>query len=357
MQDLRQRMNEEMVNRLVQASKESEAIDIGKLVFRSSVILLSNTMFSGDLVDTKSNTIEVLKDTIEHIGTLIAKPNCVDSFPMLKKLDPQGLRKMVKPCYDRIRFLLEDLIDRRLKRRESGSSNGGDFLDILLDNSVLTPGGSEELSRNQIRMILQDLLIGGTDTTTTTMEWAMTELLHHPEIMKKAKQELSRVIGSGRNVEEKDIPNLPYLEAVIKEAMRRHPTAPFLLPHRSEKQVQVCGYTIPKHTQVIINYWAISQDEKNWENPKEFAPERFLRSEVDFRGTNFSYIPFGSGRRICPGMSLGIRMLFLMLGSFVHRFDWKLPNGMKPQDMDLGDKFGIDLQKATPLVATPVFLN
>ena len=185
----------------------------------------------------------------------------------------------------------------------------------------------------------------------------MTELIRNPRVMKKAKQELSEAIEAGRNIEEKDMSKLPYLRAIMKETMRLHPTAPFLLPHRCEAEAQVCGYTIPKGTQVIVNYWAIAHDEKHWENPKEFEPERFLRAEFDFRGTNFSYIPFGSGRRICPGMSLGIRMMYLILGSLVHRFDWKLPNGMEGKDLDVEDMFGADLQKAKPLMAVPLFLK
>ena len=201
--------------------------------------------------------------------------------------------------------------------------------------------------------IYQDLFIGGTDTTTTTMEWAMTELLRNPDIMAKAKQELVETIGIGLSIEEKDIPRLPYLQSVLKETMRLHPTAPLLLPHRAEMDVEVCGYTIPKHTQVFVNAWAIARDPMYWDKPTQFIPERFMGSEVDFRGTNFSFIPFGSGRRICPGLALAVRMLSLLLASLIHHFDWKLPDRMEPEDIDMKDKFGITMQKAIPLVAIP----
>lgn len=201
----------------------------------------------------------------------------------------------------------------------------------------------------------QDLFVGGTDTSSTTIEWAMTELIRHPKLMNKLKQELSEIVGFGRNIEERDIPRLPYLQAVLKETLRLHPAAPFLVPHSAQTDVKVCGYTIPKDTVLIVNAWAISRDTNYWpDRPTEFIPERFLDSNVDFRGTNLCFTPFGSGRRICPGLNLGVRMLRMALGSLVHNFEWQLPDGMKPHDIDMADKFGITLQKAVPLLAMPL---
>lgn len=183
----------------------------------------------------------------------------------------------------------------------------------------------------------------------------MTELLKNPKMMKKLKQELAETFGKDQSMEEKDISKLPYLQAVLKETLRLHPAAPLLLPHQAQMDVEVCGYTIPKGTHVFVNAWALSRDPAYWpESPTEFIPERFLGSNVEFRGTNLSYIPFGAGRRICPGLSLGVRMLNMSLGSLVHHFDWKLPDGMAPEDIDMGDRFGITLQKAIPLVAIPM---
>ncbi|KAM3686483.1 hypothetical protein ACJW31_10G006100 [Castanea mollissima] len=136
--------------------------------------------------------------------------------------------------------------------------------------------------------------------------------------------------------------------------MRLHPTAPLLLPHRAEKDVEVCGYTIPKDTQVFMNAWAIARDPMYWDKPTQLIPERFRGNEVDFRGTNFSFIPFGSGRWICPGLTLAIRMLSLLLASLIHRFDWRLLDQMAPEDIDTSDKFGITMQKVIPLVAIPM---
>lgn len=182
----------------------------------------------------------------------------------------------------------------------------------------------------------------------------MAELLHNPPILTKVKQELSAELSSKEDVKEQDLSWLPNLEAVIKETMRLHPTAPFLLPHRAERDVQISGYTIPKHTQILVNALSISRDTTNWYEPTKFKPERFLNSDIDFRGKDFSFIPFSAGRRICPGLNLAVRMVILILANLVHKFEWKLADGVEPKDMDMKDKFGITIQKAEPLLAIPV---
>ncbi|KAL4596957.1 hypothetical protein ACB092_12G201200 [Castanea dentata] len=317
-----------MVRRVVEASEAGEAISIGTLVFGTTLNSLSNTILSVDIFDPKSNAIQELKELIWSIMELGGKPNLSDFFPLLKPFDLQGIRRSTKVPYDRLHGLIDNMIDQRLQFRASGSPRY-EFMDRL------------------------DFFIGGTDTTSATIEWAMTGLLRNPDIMAKAKQELTETIGIGESTQEKDIPRLPYLQAVLKETMRLHPVAPLLLP-LSRIEVEVCGYTIPKHTQVIVNAWAIARVPMYWDKPTQFKPERFIDSKVDFRGTNLSFMPFGYGRRICPGLDLAVRMLSLFLASLIHHFNWKLPDRMAPEDIDIKDKFGLTLQKAVALVAIPV---
>ena len=163
----------------------------------------------------------------------------------------------------------------------------------------------------------------------------MTELLHNPDVMIKAKRELKQNIGIGKPVEESDIGRLPYLQAIIKETLRMYPPAPFLLPRKAKADVEIHGYTVPKGAQLLINVWAIGRNPSTWDNPNLFAPERFLGSKIDVKGHDFQFTPFGGGRRICPGLTLATRMLHPLLGSLIKCFDWKLENGMKPEDMDL----------------------
>ncbi|KAF8380384.1 hypothetical protein HHK36_027869 [Tetracentron sinense] len=351
LQGLRHQMMEEMVSYVKDVAGAGEAVNIGKLAFANSLNLLSNTIFSVHLADYKSETVQEFKDAVGSIMENDGKPNIADFFPWLKPFDPQGIRSHAKVAYDRIHALCNGFIDRRLQSIESGLPRSGDFLDALLDYSH--ENGSD-FNRQVIKVLLTDLFVGGTDTSSTTIEWAMTELLRHPSIMAKARRELAEKLGDRQKVEESDIPRLPYLQAVVKETMRLHPTVPLLLPHRAETDVELLGFHVPKHTQVLVNTWAIFRDPNLWEKPTCFIPERFLESEVDFRGRDFSYIPFSAGRRICPGLPLAVRMVNLVLASLVHRFEWKLPEGMSPEKMDISDKFGVTLQKAVPLLAIPI---
>ena len=198
--------------------------------------------------------------------------------------------------------------------------------------------------------------MAGIDTTSATVEWAMTELLRSPDRIAKARAELKEVIGEKEGVQESDISRLPYLQAVIKETFRLHPPAPLLIPHKADEDVEINGFIVPKNIQVLVNVWASGREPTMWSDPENFEPERFLGSDIDVRGQHFELIPFGAGRRICPGLPLAYRMVHLMLASFIHNIDWKLEDGMKPEDLDMEEKFGLTIQKALPLKAIPVKL-
>ncbi|XP_034708851.1 cytochrome P450 76T24-like [Vitis riparia] len=196
--------------------------------------------------------------------------------------------------------------------------------------------------------------MAGTHTTSSTIEWAMTELLHKPKTRVKDRSELEEVLGKGTRVQESDTAKLPYLQAVVKETFRLHPPVPLIIREEAGMNSEICGYTVPKSAQVLINVWAIGRDPTTWSDPNEFAPERFLGSEIDVKGQDFELIPFGAGRRICLGLPLAHWMVHLMLASLLHSFDWKLQGDMKPEEMDMSQKFGVSLQKAQPLLAIPI---
>ncbi|KAH9697141.1 cytochrome P450 family 76 subfamily C polypeptide 7 [Citrus sinensis] len=280
------------------------------------------------------------------------KPNLSDHFPLLKMLDLQGIRRRNTLYAGKMFEVLDRLIDQRLKQRqEHGCSISIEPKDYMLDTLLnIIQDKSVEIDIKHIKHLFADLFIAGNDTTSITMEWAMTELLHNPGALSKAKLELEQTVGKGNPIEESDIIRLPYLQAVVKETFRLHPPAPLLIPRKALEDVEIAGFTVPKGAQVFVNVWAIGRDESTWDNPHTFIPERFLRSNVDFKGQNFELIPFGAGRRICPGLPLAIRMLYLMLGSLINSFDWKLED----ENMDMEEKFGITIMKAQPLRAVPV---
>ncbi|KAG5588683.1 hypothetical protein H5410_049117 [Solanum commersonii] len=164
----------------------------------------------------------------------------------------------------------------------------------------------------------------------------MTEILRQPEIIKKSQAELAQIVGKGKPIEEVDLSRLPYLQFIIKETFRMHPPSPFLVPRRVDQDVELCDYIIPKGSRVLVNVWAIGQDSTFWEDPLVFKPERFQSLELDPRGKDFELIPFGAGRRICPGLALGLRMAPIMLGSMLNSFNWKLESDIEP---DMEEKF------------------
>jgi flavonoid 3',5'-hydroxylase len=198
---------------------------------------------------------------------------------------------------------------------------------------------------------LKNLFTAGTDTSSSIIEWALAEMLNNPSILKRAHEEMDQVIGRSRRLEETDIQKLPYLQAICKETMRKHPSTPLNLPRVSTVACEVDGYYIPKNTRLSVNIWAIGRDPDVWEKPLDFTPERFLsgrNAKIDPRGNDFELIPFGAGRRICAGTRMGIVLVEYILGTLVHSFDWKLPNGV---ELNMDESFGLALQKSVPLAA------
>lgn len=192
----------------------------------------------------------------------------------------------------------------------------------------------------------------GTDTSTIIVEWALAEMLKNPTIFKRMQSEMDTVIGQDRLLEESDILNLPYLQAVVKEALRLHPSTPLSLPHYSFESCEINGYHIPANTRLITNVWAIGRDPDAWDNPLEFDPDRFLPGgkayNIEPHGNDFEFIPFGAGRRICPGKQTGILFLQYLLGAVVHGFDWRLPDG---EVIDMKETPGLVMPKTIPIKA------
>ena len=190
------------------------------------------------------------------------------------------------------------------------------------------------------------------------MEWALAELIRHPDVLKQVQRELDIVVGKDRLVTESDLPRLTFLAAVIKETFRLHPSTPLSLPRVAAEECEVDGYRIPKDTTLLVNVWAIGRDPASWPDPLEFRPARFLsggsHATVDVKGSDYELIPFGAGRRICAGLNWGLRVVTLMTATLVHSFDWELGGGMTPDKLDMEEAYGLTLQRAVPLMVKPV---
>ncbi|KAL6576024.1 hypothetical protein OROHE_000495 [Orobanche hederae] len=201
---------------------------------------------------------------------------------------------------------------------------------------------------------MQDMLLAGMDTSAAAVEWALSEVIRHPPVMKKLQKELQENVGMNQMVEESHLSSLKYLNCVVKESMRVHPVGPLLI-HESMENCEVDGFHIPKRSRVLINVWAIARDPDAWKNPETFSPDRFLGSNVDVRGRDFQLIPFGTGRRGCPGLQLGLTMVQLIVAQLVHCFDWELPDGMLVSELDMSENFGLVTARDKHLMAIPMY--
>jgi len=334
---------------------------LDKISFHSAFNLVGNMDFGKDMFDPHFQAFEDLKDAISKLMVLLTAPNLADYFPYLQFLDLQSVSRNAgiyrKKAYDVIDKFIEDRLATRGKNSDRTDDGKKDLLDVLLDMR------SDEFTLTDIRGYLSDIFVAGSETTATTIEWAMAELIRNPEKLKEAQAELEVVVGFDRMMEETDIDCLPYLRAVVKEVFRLHPAAPLLVPHRADSRCEIAGFVIPKHSRVLVNVWGIGRDPQIWIEPLKFIPERFIDDNkmngVDYRGQHFELIPFGAGRRICVGLPLASRMVHLVLGSLIHSFHWAPPKGMSAEQVDMTEKFGLALQKVVPLeaIATPRLLS
>ncbi|WMV57502.1 hypothetical protein MTR67_050887 [Solanum verrucosum] len=194
------------------------------------------------------------------------------------------------------------------------------------------------------------MLIAAIGTSPSAIEWILPELLRHPHVMKKLQKELEQVVGLERMVKESDLENLNYLDMVVKEGLRLHVIAP-LAPHEAMEDCVFNSFHIQKGSRIMINCYAVHRDPNIWPEPEKFLLERFVGSSIDIHGRNFQLLPFGSGRRGCPAMQLAIVLVDLIVAQLVHCFDWELPNGMQPCDLDVEEHFGLATSRENPLMA------
>ncbi|WCJ26089.1 Cytochrome P450 76T24 [Euphorbia peplus] len=353
--DLRGRKIQQLIADVGECSREGKAVNLGQAAFGTMLNTLSSSIVSLDLSDSSSDRVREFKEVFRSIMNEVGKPNLSDYFPVLRKIDPQGIRRRTSVYFGKLLGIFDRMIDERLEvRKQPGYIPADDLLDILLTLNDEAKSSSEILDRECIKHLFLVLFVAGSDTTSTTLEWAMTQLLRNPKTLSKVQIELEQTIGKGKVLDESEIVRLPYLQAVVKETFRLHPPVPLLLPRKAGIDTEMCGFIIPKGAQIMVNVWAIGRDGSSWKDPDSFVPERFLDSDIDVRGRNFELLPFGGGRRICPGLPLASRMLHLMLGSLVNNFDWKIEDEFKTDILDINDKFGITVEKAKPLLAIPI---
>ncbi|XP_038716474.1 cytochrome P450 CYP82D47-like [Tripterygium wilfordii] len=288
----------------------------------------------------------VLREFIELSGKFVVS----DALPFLRWLDLGGDEKAMKRIAKELDYVFEEWLEEHKKKRSSGERvDEKDFMDVMLsvldDENDLPAGHS---AHTTIKSTCLALMLAASDTTLVTLTWALSLLLNNRDVLYKAQQELESHIGREKPVNESDTKSLVYIEAIIKETFRMYPAAPLLIPHESMEDCTVAGYHIPAGTQLILDAWKIHHDPLVWEDPHEFRPERFLTThkDVDVKGQNFELIPFGSGRRMCPGVLFALQVLRLTLANLLHGFDFETPNG---EPVDMTESNGLTILKESPL--------
>eukprot|EP00252_Welwitschia_mirabilis_P000276 TRINITY_DN102_c0_g1_i4.p1 TRINITY_DN102_c0_g1~~TRINITY_DN102_c0_g1_i4.p1 ORF type:complete len:517 (-),score=29.70 TRINITY_DN102_c0_g1_i4:189-1739(-) len=347
LQSVRKRQVRKTLGSVLESAVEARAVDIGYSSFGYTVNVIATMVFGEELFGLNSSETQEFNELVREMMAILGLPNIVDYFPVLRFLDPQGLKRRGDKAFGRAYQHLKELVLKRLEQKGDQMKPHNDLLAVLLEQR------SQEFDLQKIVGYIIDLFLGGTDTTMSTVTWAMVEMLRNPQVMKKCVDEIDSVIGKDRIVEEDDAKSLPYFNAMLKEVLRLHPPGPFLIPRRATEDSEIAGYLIPKDTQILVNVWGIGRDPSVWEDAEKFEPAGFEGKDLDFKGLHFELLPFGSGRRTCVGMGLGTRMTFHLLASLIQCFDWRLPHGMSGDDIDMSTKFGLTLHRVVPLELIP----
>ncbi|XP_078159492.1 cytochrome P450 71A1-like isoform X3 [Carex rostrata] len=346
-------IQEEEVSNLIakishHASKSrGDPIELSKVLFAFMSDVICRVV-SGKFI-MEEQRYAMMHEMVEENFKLFAGYSFGDLFPSLLWLEGFiGLSRRARR--NRIKWdkFFEELIQHHIERGETNEGQNN-FVDILLslknDPSII----NFDLTMDQMKGQLADAFSAGIDTTYITIDWTMSELIKNPKPMKKLQEEVRGVVKHGDMVRSEDLNQMSYLKAVIKETLRLHPPLPLLVPRESMEECEINGFIIPKGTKVLINAWAIAREAKSWEVPEEFMPERFIGSQVDYKGTDFELIPFGAGRRICPGILFGAATAELAVANLIHRFDWELPYGMTREEFNMGESPGFSVHRKDDL--------
>ncbi|KAL6626657.1 hypothetical protein ACP70R_030383 [Stipagrostis hirtigluma subsp. patula] len=346
------RVREEEAARLVAAvaaTPPGEPVNVSE---RIAVMIADSAVRAmiGDRFERREEFLETLEEGIR----LGAGFNLCDLFPSSWLVNLfSGTARRAHANHRKGFELMDYAIKQHQERRAATAATGGvveeeDLVDVLL--RIQKEGDLEvPLTMGIIKAVILDLFGAGSETSATTLQWAMSELMRNPDVMRKAQAEIRDILNGKPKVTEDDLPQMKYLKLIIKETLRLHPAAPLLVPRESMESRKILGYDVPKGTTVLVNAWAIGRDPKYWEDAEDFKPERFECNTIDFKGTDFEYIPFGAGRRICPGMLFAQSNMELALASLLYHFDWKLPAGLKPSDLDMAEEMGLTVRRKNDL--------
>ncbi|CAN6177393.1 unnamed protein product [Urochloa humidicola] len=337
------------------ACPSSELVNVTE---RVTTLVMDSLMRSvmGERFKHRDEFLQVLSQMVK----VAAEFNVQDLFPSSRLVCAISgtdrtvckFRAFHRKIYQLVDYAIEQHGERKLAAAGAADDEGEDFIDVLSRVQKEDSFGCS-LSIGTIKAVILDMFSAGSETTSTTINWAMAELMRNPSVMQKVQGEVWNALQDKSRVKEDDLVNLKYLKLVIKETLRLHPAAPLLLPRECQESCKILGYDIPKGTYLLVNAWAIGRDPKYWDEPEAFKPERFEGVTFDFKGTDFRYIPFGAGRRICPGTTFAMANIELILATLLFHFDWQLPVGVMPSEVDMTEEMGITVRPKKDLYMHP----
>ncbi|EEF48748.1 cytochrome P450, putative [Ricinus communis] len=348
-------IREEEVSAMIQSiySSAGSPVNITKFINALTYRVISRAAF-GKVWNGEEEFLSAVEQIMLEVGKGVS---LADVFPSIKLLRAMsGMKGRVEKLFKQVDFVFQSILtEHKVSRKELGAERekeGEDLIHVLLDlqkqEDLEFP-----LTDENIKAVIMDIFVAGTDTSATTIEWTISELMRNPRVLQKAQEEVRRVFGEKGNVDEAGLHHLSYVKMVLSEALRMHPPAPLVLPRESKEHCVVQGYDIPAKSKVMVNAWAIGRDPKSWTEPDEFYPERFINSSVDFKGANYEFIPFGAGRRICPGLLFGVAAVELPIAQLLYHFDWIIPGGVKPENLDMTEDFGAAVRRKNDLILIP----
>ncbi|XP_020572423.1 3,9-dihydroxypterocarpan 6A-monooxygenase-like [Phalaenopsis equestris] len=335
-----------LLRTLAAKSAAAESIDLSKELIR-----MTTSVIAGMTTGTASaGDSEAARKAVKGVAEIIGSVNLGDFIGFLSIFDLQGLRKRMKEVRDNFDALMERIMASKEASRKScgvGVDGNKDLLDILLD-AAEDREMEIQLTTENIKSFILDVFTAGSDSSAATTEWALAELINHPEQLKKAREEIDNTVGKDRLIDESDIQNLIYLQAVVKETLRLHPAAPMAM-RKATKEIKHGEFELRKGNTIIFNVYSVNRDPKYWDEPLEFRPSRFLEDgELSYKGMHFHYLPFGSGRRMCPGVTLAVQVITVALAALIQCFEW---GGKEKLDMSEGP--GMVILRAKPFVCFP----
>ncbi|KAL0857204.1 hypothetical protein Bca101_062358 [Brassica carinata] len=333
---------------LVEKARNNESVGISKEAMK----LMNNTlcrMSMGRSFTEENGEAGKVRFLVEEsnaltkkriLASLLRRPLEILRIPLFKK--------EIMSVSDRFGELLERILVEHEEKLEENHQDK-DVMDELLA-ACQDEEAEYKITRNHIKALFVEQFIGGTDTSVQTTQWAMAEILNNHKVLDKLREEIDSAVGCSRLIQEMDLPNLPYLQAVVKEALRLHPPGP-LLVRKFQEGCEIKGFYIPEKTILVINAYAVMRDPDSWKDPDDFKPERFLSSKEDEKHQELKFLPFGGGRRACPGGNLSQIIVGTAIGVMVQCFDWKIEGGKVNMEEAVE---GMSLSMVHPLKCTPI---